>query len=345
MSYQVHLVGSIPLANATEVFETLGRTLGPFAPRIPDGETGARLNWITWLIPVFADNPAFSPTDDQFLVHAAATPMRRYQLKPGADIRFDNLGIADIARQSYAAFKRAKEAGEIPEATKFQIDIAPGHTLVRAFVREEDQAKVEPIYDAAIGREIDKIAATLPHGEIAIQFDVASAVFFHLERGVPTRYGKTKDEMQASFTAQMIALGNRVPADIDLIFHLCYGDNQHKHSIEPTDTADMVEFANRVSRGISRPIQLFHMPVPRNRADDDYFEPLKNLKLGRETRLSLGLVHFTDGVAGTKKRIAAAEKHARGFMIATECGLGRRDPKTIAELLRIHAEVASSPSP
>ena len=51
-------------------------------------------------------------------------------------------------------------------------------------------------------------------------------------------------------------------------------------------------------------------------------------------------MHHTDGVAGTRKRIAAAEKHVRDFSIATECGFGRRRPETIPELLRIHAEVA-----
>jgi methionine synthase II (cobalamin-independent) len=213
---------------------------------------------------------------------------------------------------------------------------------VRAFVDEADQAKVETIYDEAIQREVARVAQIVPHGELAIQFDVASAVFFLLETGKPTRYGNTKDEMLSAFAAQMIALGNAVPADVDLIYHLCYGDNQHKHSIEPTDTADMVELTNRISRGLTRPIALFHMPVPRNRGDDAYFAPLKDLKLHPETKLSLGLVHHTDGLAGTRARIAAAAKVRPDFMVATECGFGRRDPKTIPELLRIHAEAATA---
>jgi hypothetical protein len=103
---------------------------------------------------------------------------------------------------------------------------------------------------------------------------------------------------------------------------------------------DMVEFANRVSRQIARPVQLIHMPVPRNRSDDAYFEPLQRLKLRPETELCLGLVHHTDGVEGTKKRLAAAKKYTANFSIATECGFGRRDPQTIPELLRIHAAIA-----
>jgi hypothetical protein len=102
----------------------------------------------------------------------------------------------------------------------------------------------------------------------------------------------------------------------------------------------MVEFANRVSHEIKRQIQLVHMPVPRNRADDAYFAPVQRLALRPETELCLGLVHYTDGVEGTKKRLTVGKKYAEEFSIATECGFGRRDPRTIPELLRIHAEVA-----
>jgi hypothetical protein len=83
------------------------------------------------------------------------------------------------------------------------------------------------------------------------------------------------------------------------------------------------------------------MPVPRDRSDEAYFEPLQRLELRPETELCLGLVHYTDGVAGTRKRLATAEKFVRDFSIGTECGFGRRDPVTIPELLRIHAEAAA----
>jgi hypothetical protein len=340
--YDVHIVGSVPLDDAAQVFEIVGAALGSRLPRIPDGETGDRLDWIRWLVPLYANNPAFAPADEEYRVHSAAKPMPRFRLKPGAaarDVRFD-LPYAEVAAASYEAFKRARSAGKLAARCRFQVDLVPAHTMVTAFLREEDQAAVEPAYHAALLREIDRVAARIPHRDLAIQFDVASAVFNRLERGQPTRYGRTKAEMIETFAKEMIGLGDRVPKDADLVYHCCYGDNNHRHSIEPTDTGDMVAFANRVSAGIARPIQLFHMPVPRSRIDDAYFAPLKLLELRPETRLSLGLVHHTDGVAGTRRRIATAEKYVAGFMIATECGFGRRDPKTIPELLRIHAEVA-----
>ena len=51
-------------------------------------------------------------------------------------------------------------------------------------------------------------------------------------------------------------------------------------------------------------------------------------------------MHHTDGIEGTKRRLATAKKYVNNFSIATECGFGRRDPRTIPELLRIHAAVA-----
>jgi hypothetical protein len=67
------------------------------------------------------------------------------------------------------------------------------------------------------------------------------------------------------------------------------------------------------------------------------------LRLRPETELFLGLVHHSDGIAGTRKRMAAAAKVVTAFGIATECGLGRRPPETLPRLLRIHAEAADLP--
>ena len=36
-------------------FTVLSRELGPHLKRIPDGKTGERLDWITWLEPIFAN--------------------------------------------------------------------------------------------------------------------------------------------------------------------------------------------------------------------------------------------------------------------------------------------------
>ena len=345
MARDIYLVGSVPMADAAEVFEKVSAALGPRIKRLPDGETGPRSDWITWLEPVFSEHPAFVKSGEYFRVHASGTGRERYMLKSGlhaSDVRFHNLFYADIAQRSYADFKRLKETGKIPAGTKFQVDLVPAHSVIWLFLVDALHAQIDPLYNDAVKREIDKIGAAIPHDELAIQFDVASAVFARLERNEPSSYGRSKAEMQDAFADIVVDLGNRVPANVDLLYHLCYGDSNHRHVVEPTDMGDMVEFANRVSRQIARPIQLIHMPVPRNRSDDAYFEPLRRLRLRPETELCLGLVHHTDGVEGTKRRLATAKQYAANFSIATECGFGRRDPRTIPELLRIHAAIADT---
>ena len=339
----VHLVGSVPLADAHEVFATVSEALGPHLKRIPDGETGDRSDWITWLEPVFANNPALEKSDELFRIHATGTARIRYRVKPGKkalDVVFDNLFYADVAKQSYAEFAALKRAGRILHNVRFQIDLVPAHSVIWLFLQDDLHKPLDPVFNEALKREIDKIAASLPHDQIAIQFDVASAVFARLQRNEPNAYGQNRGEMLKSFSHILTDLAEHVPADIELLFHFCYGDSNHKHVVEPIDMADMVDVANRLAADIKRPINLIHMPVPRDRTDDAYFAPLARLRLKPETELSLGLVHFTDGVAGTRKRLATAERHAKGFSIATECGFGRRDPATIPNLLRIHAEVA-----
>ena len=343
MPRNVYLVGSVPMASAADVFEQVSAALGPRIKRLPDGETGPRGDWITWLEPVFADNPAFQKSGEFFRVHASGTGRERYALEAGftpIDVHFDNLFYADIAKASYAEFKRLKAAGKIAPDTKFQVDLVPAHSVIWLFLVDALHAPIDPLYNDAVKREIDKICAAIPHQELAIQFDVASAVFARLERNEASSYGRTKAETQETFSEILVDLGNRVQREVDLLYHLCYGDSNHRHVVEPTDMGDMVEFANRLSRNIERPIALIHMPVPRNRADDAYFAPLKALKLRPETELCLGLVHHTDGIEGTKRRLATAKKYVSDFSIATECGFGRRDPRTIPELLRIHAAVA-----
>ncbi len=146
--------------------------------------------------------------------------------------------------------------------------------------------------------------------------------------------------MTDKFSSIVAELANHVPSDVLLLFHLCYGDANHKHAIEPTDMSDMVAFANALTQKITRQVNLIHMPVPRDRNDDAYFAPLQNLRLEPGTELALGLVHYTDGEAGMQRRMDAALKFVQEFSVGTECGFGRRDPATIPELLRLHVAAA-----
>ena len=339
----IYLVGSVPCATSAEVFEQISAAFGPRIARIPYGEVGERIDWVTHLERLFRDNPAFEPSDEVFGVHAGATKRRRYRLKAGKaapDVTFGNLGYADNARASYAEFARLRDAGKIHPGTRFQVDLVPAHSVLWLFIVEDQQPALDAAYNAAVLRELDTIAMEIPHRDLAIQLDIASAVFARLERGEPTVYGRTKEEMLERFSTIVAGLAERVPADVELLFHFCYGDANHRHAIEPSDMGDMVEMANRLHRKVARSIELIHMPVPRDRSDAAYFAPLRGLALAADTTLALGLVHYTDGIEGTRRRMDTARGFVADYAVGTECGFGRRAPETIPELLRLHLEAA-----
>src|SRR5581483_10375971 len=133
-----------------------------------------------------------------------------------------------------------------------------------------------------------------------------------------------------------------VPTDVELGIHLCYGDYDAKHFVEPLDAGKEVELANAIAELAERPLGWMHMPVPIARTDDAFYAPLADLRLPPETELYLGLIH-ADG--RDAERVAAAQKVVSDFGVATECGIARqRTPEQVRELIRAHAAVTAEPA-
>lgn len=129
--------------------------------------------------------------------------------------------------------------------------------------------------------------------------------------------------------------------DVPIGVHLCYGDCGHVHFLQPENMKLMVELANEMSTAVGRNFDWIHMPVPKDRVDDAYFEPLKDLKLGTDAELVLGLAHPGD-LEGTKKRIEVAGKFAETFAVSTECGMGRMKDGEFEDALQVLAAVTSA---
>jgi hypothetical protein len=342
---QLHLVGGVPLASAEDVFVTTSRVLGAHLPRIPDGEVGRP--WMAWFAPIITENPLLERTDEEFRPHPGGQASFRYCLAPGVkaeEVRFTGLQHAAVAIESYGIFKRLKEEGRVPPQAKLQVTLAHPIPVIRRYFPELLQDFLEPAFERALLAEVGKIAAAIPHDELAIQWDCASAVFATLERGEPSRFGKTREDMYGPLAERLARFGGAVPGDIDLLYHFCYGNSNGKHSVEPSSTRDAVIMANRVAAllGPARPIQLIHLPVPIARDDDAYFAPLRALATGPATTIALGLIHLRDGVAGAQRRMAAAKKHLSRFALGTECGLSHVGKDNLLPVLRLHAEIAAT---
>ena len=58
---KIHLVGSIGLDTAQEVFRTVGTAFGNRLKRVPDGEPGPRRLWVSFQYPLLRSSPFLRP--------------------------------------------------------------------------------------------------------------------------------------------------------------------------------------------------------------------------------------------------------------------------------------------
>ena len=335
---KVLLVGSVNLPSVDEVFRIAGAILGPHLKRIPDGEPGARSGWITFNYGGLRTHRAFE-VDPDAPAHTGIAVLRIKADAKEEDLFLGELGYAREAKGSYLDFKAARKAGAIPRRCRFQVCLPTPFAVTVAYVSPPTQPQAEAMYEAALIREIAQIGAAIPHRDLAIQLDVCHDMIAWDGRFT---FGGRATKSKEAIVAAIARLAAAVPEKAEFGIHLCYGDLRGRHFIEPADAGPATEFANALSAAIARRIAWIHLPVPENRADDAYFAPLERLKLHRETELYLGLVHLSDGIEGTKRRISAARNHAKRFGVATECGMGRKwSVREVPELMRIHAAVSS----
>ena len=332
---QVHLVGSIPLSSAEEVFKLIGKKLSGCCHRIPDGETGDRSNWRGWQSQVFANQEALIRKKNK---------ERAYQLQPPytfatgygkKDLDFSDLGFAREAILSFSKFNELQQKGVLPESAKFMVALPTPFAPVYSFISYGDQAAVLPIYEAAILSELDQIIKFVPHEKLSIQWDVAT------EMSIFEGVYKIKIEKYWDFLINLLVrLGDKTPSNVELGYHLCYGSMNNKHWKEPENLSLCVRVSNILVEKLSRACNFVHMPVPEDRSDEAYFCPLTDLNMNSDTEVFLGLIHDHQTDKENIKKIKTAQKFLLDFGIATECGLGRREKESIPNLFELHNKLS-----
>lgn len=341
---RVHLVGSVPLANSAAVFRTIAAGAGDHVRRLPDGETGPRNNWIRFIQEQLAARPDMEvdPTvppikwvqwDGKHL-----RDIHRLRFKRGTDLAKVSFatGYADMAIESFAIFDGLQTQGVIPTQARFLVcmatSLAPGYNYISPASRSDF---VRLFTDHLIG-EIAKIARAVPHDRLAVQWDVCQEVLMW-----ENYYGQQHAGWQGEIIDVQKRLGEAVPTGAHLGYHLCYGSPADEHLLMPKDMGVIVEMANGIVEAVQRPVEFFHLPIPKDRSDDSFFAPLDGLCMDSYTELHLGLVHLGDE-AGDAKRLAAARRHANVDGIGTECGWGRKNPEQIPALLAQHRRLVET---
>jgi hypothetical protein len=337
---RVHLVGSIGLDSVDEVFRTVGPLLGRRLRRVPDGEPGSRRLWVSFQYPLLRSMPFLRPDPSGALRKTSGFPLLCLAEGVAVDeIRFGELGYAREARASYLDFCAARQRGDLAPSLRFQVCLPTPMSVAYAFCTARDVVAIDAAYEAAMIREVGALTRAIPHRDLCLQWDVCHEMIIWDDQ--PQDQFPLVKAAPADILARLVRISAPIPPEVELGFHLCYGDFGARHLLEPRDAGKMVEVANALAANVAHPIAYLHMPVPRERDDDDYFKPLVGLKLAAETELYLGVIHAADGAAGTRRRIETARRYVADFGIATECGIARaRKPELVGELLRLHAELA-----
>ncbi|MGY8631959.1 hypothetical protein RAD15_05630 [Bradyrhizobium sp. 14AA] len=335
----VHLVGSIGLETADEVFRTVGQQLGRCLRRIPDGEPGPRRLWVSFQYPLLRASPFLRPDPSGAVRKTSGFPLLCLASDANAqELRFGELGYALEARTSYQDFVEARRRGDIAPDVRFQVCLPTPMSVVYAFCTATDVAAIESAYEAAMLREVDAICSHIPHDDLCLQWDVCHDMI--LWDGQPQDQFPAVNASRAEIAARFPRLCAWVPDAVELGVHLCYGDFGGKHFFDPVTARHLVDIANAIASGVRHAVSYIHLPVPLPRATDEFFAPMREFNLAPDTQIYLGLLHASDGIEGARQRIALANKYVPRFGVATECGFARaRRSDVVYRLLELHAAV------
>jgi hypothetical protein len=335
----VHLVGSIGLDGVEDVFSMVGPMLGRRLRRIPDGEPGPRRLWVSFQYPLLRSSPFLRPDPSGALRKTSGFPLLCLAEDAAPkDVSFGELGYAREARASYLDFVAARHRGDIAPGIRFQVCLPTPMSVVYAFCTARDIAAIEAAYETAMVREVSAICRHIPHPDLCIQWDVCHDMI--IWDGQPQDQFPLVNVSKREIAARIARICASIPDDVELGFHLCYGDFGGKHFFDPVTARHLVDISNAIASAVRHQLAYIHLPVPLPRATDEFFAPMRDFKLASETEIYLGLIHVADGVEGARKRIELARKYVPRFGVATECGFARaRKPDVVQRLLAIHADV------
>ncbi len=340
----VHLVGSIAMDNCDEVFTRVSNELGAHLCRIPDGETGERSRWIFFQRQMLLDHPAteIDPTVPGLQLKQwdgkplRSLPLLRFRENANFDDVHFETGYDKAAIYSYEKFKVKRDVGIIPHHARFQVCLPTPMANGYMYASHKARDDFLRVYERSLLEALGAILADIPHGDLAIQFDVCIEVLLF-----ENYYEHQPDDYKVQVFSMLTRLASSVPDDVELGFHLCYGSPYDEPLVRPKDMSILVELANGIASNVDRTVNFIHVPVPQGRTEPEFYEPLRSLNVSADTRIFLGLV-FQGDPDGDQARIAVAKQYFDDFGVATECGWGRTDPENVPGLLASHRKAAES---
>jgi hypothetical protein len=337
------LVGSLPADSTESALRSGAELFGDLVFALPDGETGPRSAWVgyerEYLVRPHPDVDTVQETASPTGIprHAYETPV--FAIRPGVrELHWDSWPRIDDAIASYRPFRDLRDQGVIPPGLRFQVGLPFPASALNGFKAAfaDDYPVAERGYEDLVARELRRLTAAIPPGDLAIQWDVAYEVL-DLEGVLPW----TASGAWERFTGPVGRLTRLIPDETLVGYHLCYGTFPEWPMYEARDMALLVRMANHAVANSGRRVDWLHLAGPRylRSEEDGFFAPLAGLDPG-DARVYLGIVLPVDGAPGLRRRKATASRHLADFGVAMYCGFGRQRGRDFMETMRDHRDTA-----
>jgi hypothetical protein len=337
------LVGSIPAPDTYEAVELALTELGTTLMCIPDGETGARSQWVQSIIGALRDHPAVQLKRNGQWSDYNDRP--RYRVRRGAhlDPELLQLGYDAAMRQSRPVLDDLVAKHGLGDVI-YQVGVASGFDLALFAFGPLGALRYRTAFNRAAIREIRSIRSILDD-DVLFQIELPAELVAvsrspKLVRGAVARWmGRVSVEPAAL-----------APRGTKFGVHLCFGDLNHKALMKAgKDCGPIVQLTNAIAARWPLHTSLAYVHIPLAAGDDapslaeSYYAPLADLSLPADTRLVAGFVHEALGTDDLRDVLRMVESAAgRRVDVATPCGLGRRDAAMARDLMRASRQLTDA---
>jgi hypothetical protein len=340
------LVGSLPVDSTDDGFRWGAELFAGLVAALPDGESGARGAWVgydrTTLLEPHPDIAVLAPSPSPTGRARHAYDTARLTVREGVDaLRFDAWPRVAETLASYERFVALRAEGVIPPGLRFQVGLPfPSSVFTGAFKDDyaDNWAIVGPALEDLWERSVDDLLAVIPAADLALQWDLAYEVI-----DIEGVVGWTDGDAWERFAGPWSRLARRVPEDVLMGLHLCYGTFPEWPMYEARDMELIVRMANHAVADAGRPVDWIHLAGPRylRSEEDAFFAPLADLD-APDSRIFLGIVLPLDGEDGLRRRHATASRHLADFGVAMYCGMGRQRGEDPIATMRDHAATVAA---
>jgi hypothetical protein len=338
---EAHLVGSLPGHGPGPAMATALEVLGPHLRSLPDGETGERRNWVISIIEGLRAHPDLELHKAGDWSDYDKTPqlrIRRGRRLYGASLDF---GHVAAVRDSFPAFEQARTAAGRPDLV-FQEGV-PGDFDLAMFTLGPLGAlrHRRPFTEATLGEIRDVKAITGPDTIFQIEIPVELVL---LAKAPPP----ARPALARLLARSVIALADGAPEGTRFALHLCLGDMNNRAFGTMTDCGPLVLLANILVAGwpAGRRLEIVHAPFaaadqPAS-TDPAFYAPLRSLRIPSGVRFAAGFAHEAQSLDDQRRiRSIIDEQLQRQVVIASACGLGRRQEQAGRAVLERTAELCS----